>query len=110
MGRFIITKRVNNEYQFVLEANNNKIILVSEGYNTKAGCQNGIASVKTNSPYDFRYNRRISTNNKYYFNLIAENNQVIGTSEMYNTIQSRENGITSVKTNAPTANIVDRTS
>jgi uncharacterized protein len=68
MGKFKITTRTNGEYQFVLKAGNGETILVSEGYNAKSGCLNGIDSVKTNSPIDTRYDRKVSSNNKYYFN------------------------------------------
>ena len=38
------------EYRFRLKAKNGKIIAVSEGYTGKAGCLNGIESVKKNAP------------------------------------------------------------
>jgi uncharacterized protein YegP (UPF0339 family) len=44
MGKFIITQRVNKEYQFNLKAG--EIILTSEGYVQKASCHKGIESVK----------------------------------------------------------------
>ncbi len=37
------------EYRFRLKARNGKIIAVSEGYTAKAGCENGIASVRENA-------------------------------------------------------------
>lgn len=37
------------EYRFRLKARNGKIIAVSEGYTAKAGCLNGIESVKNNA-------------------------------------------------------------
>ena len=37
------------EYRFRLKARNGEIIAVSEGYTSKAGCENGIASVKKNA-------------------------------------------------------------
>ncbi|MDR2186885.1 MAG: YegP family protein [Azonexus sp.] len=43
------------------------------------------------------------------FNLKAANNQVIGTSESYETAASRDNGIESVKKNAPAAEVVEAT-
>jgi hypothetical protein len=43
--------------------------------------------------------------NKYYFTLKAENGEVIGVSETYNSKQAMENGIQSVKENAPLASI-----
>ena len=38
---------------------------------------------------------------KYYFNLKADNSQVILTSQGYTTSGARDNGIESVRTNAP---------
>ena len=38
------------EYRFRLKARNGEIIVTSEGYKAKAGCLNGIESVKKNAP------------------------------------------------------------
>ena len=38
------------EYRFRLKARNGEIIATSEGYKAKAGCINGIESVKKNAP------------------------------------------------------------
>lgn len=103
MGKFVITKRVNGEYQFNLKANNGQTILVSEGYGTKSNCKNGIESVKHNAKDDSKFDRKTAVNGKAYFNLKATNGQIIGTSEMYETAASRDNGIESVKNNAPEA-------
>jgi len=46
---------------------------------------------------------------KYRFNLIASNGEIIASSEAYESKDSCKNGIQSVKTNAPTAEIVDKT-
>ena len=43
------------------------------------------------------------------FNLKAGNSQVIGTSESYESAAARDNGIESVKKNAPDAKIEDLT-
>ena len=47
-----------------------------------------------------------SKNEQFFFNLKAANGEVIGTSEMYTTLKACENGIASVKKNAPEAPIV----
>lgn len=107
MGKFAITKRTNGEFQFNLKATNGQVILTSEGYSSKAGCQNGIDSVRTNAQNDARYDRKVSINGKYYFNLTASNGQVIGSSELYESTAGRDNGIDSVKTNAPQATVAD---
>ena len=49
-GKFEISKRSNGEYQFNLKAGNGQVILASQGYADKAGCKNGIESVKKNAP------------------------------------------------------------
>ena len=109
MGKFQIKKRSNGEFQFNLKAGNGEIILTSEGYKTRAGCDNGIESVKKNAPDDSRYDRLTSKNDKYYFNLKAGNGEIIGTSEMYESMESRDGGIDAVKRNAPVAIIDDET-
>ena len=49
-----------------------------------------------------------SQNDKYYFTLTAKNGQVIAQSQMYSSKDAAENGIASVKANAPEANIDDQ--
>jgi uncharacterized protein YegP (UPF0339 family) len=93
MGKFVITKRTNGEFQFNLKAGNGQTILASEGYTTKTNCENGIASVRTNSKDDSKFDRKTSTNGKPYFNLKATNGQIIGKSEMYESEASRDKGI-----------------
>ncbi|WP_333599489.1 YegP family protein [Flavobacterium sp.] len=107
MGKFVITKRTNGDFQFNLKATNGQVILTSQGYASKAGCENGIDSVKTNASNDARYERKTSSNNKPYFNLTATNGQIIGTSELYESTAARDNGIESVKNNAPGATVED---
>ncbi|MBX9399899.1 YegP family protein [Lysobacter sp. BMK333-48F3] len=108
-GKYVISKRSNGEFQFVLKAGNGETILGSEGYDDKGGCRNGIASVQTNSVDDERYKRKTSSNDKPYFVLTAANHQVIGTSELYSSENARDNGIASVKQNGPTTTIEDTT-
>lgn len=109
MGKFVITLRKNEEYQFSLKAGNGQEILGSEGYKQKSSCVNGIESVKKNSQDDKNFDRKESKNGKWYFNLKATNGQIIGTSEMYESSSSMENGIKSVATNAPDAPTDDQT-
>ena len=110
MGKFVITKRKNGEFQFNLKAANGQVILTSEGYTTKAACLNGVESVKKNSQVDERFDRLTAKNDKTYFNLKATNGQIIGSSQMYESEAARNNGIDSVKRNAPDASIVEELS
>jgi len=105
MGKFVISKDSKGEFRFKLKADNGQVILVSEGYSSRSGCDNGIDSVRTNSKIDERFEKKTSTNGKYYFNLKASNGQVIGTSEMYESTSGRDGGIASVQSNAPKATV-----
>ncbi|WP_312747101.1 YegP family protein [Sphingobacterium multivorum] len=105
MGKFEVKTRENGEFQFNLKAGNGQVILSSEGYTTKANCLNGVESVKKNAQDDNKFDRKTATNGKYYFNLKATNGQIIGSSEMYESASGMENGIESVKKNAPDATV-----
>lgn len=107
MGKFVIKTRANGEFQFDLKAGNGQVILTSEGYKAKASCVNGIESVKKNSQDDSKFDRKEAKNGKFYFNLKATNGQIIGSSQMYAAESGRDNGIESVKTNAPEASVED---
>ena len=71
--------------------------------------ENGIASVRTNCGSADHYELKDSTNGKFYFNLKAANHQVIGTSQMYQSKDSRDNGVASVKSNGTTQTVKDET-
>lgn len=108
-AKFEIYKDKAGEFRFRLKATNGQTILASEGYKARAGCMNGVESVRKNGPDDARYERKTTESGKFRFNLKSGNNQVIGTSESYETEKARDGGIESVKKNAPAAIIVDMT-
>ena len=107
--KFQIFKSSESEFYFRLRATGGEIVLASEGYTAKAGCQNGVESVKENSVINDRYRREDSVDDKYYFNLVAGNGEIIGTSEMYNTKASRDQGVGVVKEIAAGAPVEDTT-
>ncbi|WP_298790644.1 YegP family protein [uncultured Allomuricauda sp.] len=107
MGKFEIKTTNSGKTMFNLKAGNGQVILTSEQYNSKAACENGIESVKTNSQSDDRFERKTAKDGSPYFNLKASNGQVIGKSEMYTSTSAMENGIASVKKNAPDAAVED---
>ncbi len=109
MSKFEISRRKSGEFQFNLKAPNGQVILTSEGYSQKVSCIDGVQSVKRYASDDNRFDRKKSSNGKYYFNLKAGNGQIIGTSEMYESEASRNKGIESVKTNASSAGLNDLT-
>ena len=107
MSKFIISKRANGEFQFNIDAGNGQTILTSEGYSAKSSCENGIESVRKNSQDDSKFESKTASNGKFFFNLKATNGQVIGSSQMYESEAGRDNGIQSVKNNAPGASVVE---
>jgi len=108
-GKFELFKDRAGEFRFRLKAANGEIILASEGYKQKASAVNGIESVVKNASSDENYERKETKSGGLMFNLLAANRQVIGTSESYTSASARDNGIESVKTNAPIAKVEDLT-
>ena len=117
MSRFVI-RNVRSGIKFDLKAPNGQVIATSEVYTTEAACRNGIDSIRRNAPIahyedhtDPRY--KSVTNPKfelyedrsgeYRFRLKARNGEIIAISEAYATREGCENGIDSVRKNAPEA-------
>lgn len=106
-GAFELKKAKNGQFHFNLKAGNGEIILANEMYVAKSSAEAGIASVQANCSKDERYNKAESSNDKHYFTLKAGNHQVIGKSQMYASLASRDAGIESVKANGSTSVIQD---
>lgn len=108
-GIFELKPAAGGRFMFNLKAGNGEVILTSELYEAKASAENGIESVRKNAPLDERFGRLTSKRDEPYFVLTAANGQTIGRSEMYTTAAGMENGIESVKRNAPDARLKDLT-
>jgi len=108
-GKFELKKSKSGQFMFNLKASNGQIILTSELYNSKAAATNGIESVQKNAAKDANFERKASSKDQPYFVLKATNGQTIGKSEMYSSAKAMENGIASVKKNAPDAAVDDQT-
>ena len=118
MGKFVV-KETATGFKFDLKATNGQVIATSEVYTTKAACLNGIESVKTNcvggvedqtvegfeTVKHLKFEMYVDKAGEYRFRLKAKNGEVIAVSEGYKAKDSCENGIESVKKNAPEAEI-----
>lgn len=119
MGKFVI-RETNTGVKFDLKAGNGEVIATSEVYASEAACKNGIASVKKNAPVanvedqtvegfetvkNPKFEIYADKAGEFRFRLKATNGQVIATSEGYKAKASCENGIESVKKNAPDAEV-----
>ena len=120
-AKYQVYKDVGGKYRFRLRAANNKIVVVSQGYESKSSCLNGIESVQKNCQShiddktlgeerlsDPKYELFVDASLKFRFRLIASNGQIIGSSEAYASKQSCEKGIEAVK-NSCGAEIEDLT-
>ena len=109
-AKYQVYKDVSGKFRFRLRAANNKIVAVSQGYENKAGCINGVKSVQNNCQSyvedktvgdkmlsDPKYELFVDKALKFRFNLIAANGQVIASSEGYNSKQGCMRGIEAVK-------------
>ena len=108
-GSFVIEQGKSGKYRFNLRAGNHQVILTSETYESRAAAENGIASVRANSPNDALFERKTAKDGSTYFVLKAKNGQVVGKSEMYASNAGAEKGILSIRKHAPDTKVVDRT-
>ena len=95
-GKFECYKDKAGEFRFRLKAGNGEIVLASEGYTSKAACDNGIESVQKNCQDENCFEKTTTDSGKFRFNLKARNGQVIGTSQNYESEAARDNGIAAV--------------
>ncbi len=106
-AKFELKKSKDGQFMFNLKAANGQVILTSELYKTKASAENGIESVRKNSAREGAFEVKSNSRGEPYFILKATNGQEIGRSEYYSSKSSMDNGIASVKKNAPEARLSD---
>ncbi len=98
------------KYRFRLRAANNKIVAVSEAYESKAACMNGVMSVQKNCDSHVqdnttemsdltnpKYEVFTDVSNEFRFHLKASNGEIIAASEGYETKEGVLNGIDAVQ-------------
>ena len=120
MGKFVV-KETATGVKFDLKAGNGEVILTSEVYTTKAACLNGIESVKASAVGEVedqtvqpvqaqkhpKFELYEDKGGEFRFRLKARNGEIVAVSEGYTTKTSCENGIASVKKNAPEAELAE---
>ncbi len=106
-GKFESTVGRGGKHRFNLKAGNGQVILTSQGYSDKNGCHNGIESVRKHAARDDMFEKKTSSDGKFYFVLKASNGQVIGTSQRYASASGCSNGIASVKRHAASAKLAE---
>ncbi len=82
----------NDEYFFTYNLDG-EVVLISEGYTSEKGRDNGVASVEKNRVIEKRYKRDSLDSGRHFFNLVAGNHQEIATSAWFSSEASMEAAI-----------------
>jgi uncharacterized protein YegP (UPF0339 family) len=109
-AKYQVYEDIAGKYRFRLRAANNKIVAVSEAYESKASCMNGVKSVQTNCNSHVedktvemekltnpKYEVFTDIDSQYRFHLKASNGEIIAASEAYETKQGVLHGIEAVQ-------------
>ncbi len=122
MGKFVIDK-TKTGYTYKLKATNGQVIAVGgEVYASLDSVKNGIVSVQKNAPLAALEDQTVEgfetqkhpkfelytdKSGEFRFRLKARNGEIIAVGEGYSRKDGCENGIESVRKNAPEAEIVE---
>ena len=109
-AKYQVYRDTAGKFRFRLLAANNKIVAVSEAYESKTGCMNGVKSVQKNCDSKIedktigaeklphpKYELFTDVASKFRFNLSAPNGEIIAASEAYESKQGCMNGIEAVQ-------------
>lgn len=106
-SKYQIFQGEDSQIRFRLKSRACETLLLSEAYRSKTGAVRGIASAMQYTQNDRFYSRRLSSNYKYYFVLKSKDGRILGTSEMFESKQCRDNAIIAVKRAARSARVDD---
>lgn len=107
--KYQVYKDIGGKFRFRLRAMNNKIVAVSQAYESKTGCINGIKSVRKNCQSSIedktiegervpnpKYEIFVDASIHFRFNLVASNGEIILSSQGYTSKQGCIIGIEAV--------------
>ena len=115
-------KKVNTGIMFNLKADSGQVIATAEVCTTAASCETSIESVRRNAPIAAledqtvegfaaakcpKFEMYVDNAGEFRFRLKATNGEIIAASEGCAAKESCENGIASVRENAPVAEMVE---
>jgi len=93
--RYEIFKGQNDQFYFHLKAGNGEVILASSGHDEKDDVYSVINKVRTAANGKKNFKRKKAKDGRFYFNLMY-GEEILGTSQMYEDIQSRNSGVSAV--------------
>jgi uncharacterized protein YegP (UPF0339 family) len=84
-GKVDLYQSTDGQWRFRVVAGNNRVLLSSEAYVSKAGAENGIASVLENGVDPAQYQLNKTASGKYNLRLRAGNYEIIAFTQQYST-------------------------
>ncbi len=105
--QFEIFLSKDEEFYFRLRDSKGSIMLVSEGYTTKANAIKGIHSIKKNIGKFDKILPKESENGKFFYLIKAGNGQIIAKSSLYNSENIRNRAVRKVQKEIPESEIID---
>lgn len=97
----VLFNEATGKFRFNVHAKNGQTVLSSEQYTTEAAAFNGAFAVQAEGQKVESYTLKQNTAGGWYFNLSAQNGQIIGTSQQYTTKAAAQDGMTSLQTFLP---------
>lgn len=97
MGRYEIKKSSNGNYYYTLKAPNHETVVVGEQLTNYNDVKSAIQQSMSSSSRADKIIKRLSSSGKPYFNLVAENGAILGSSQLYSSDASLERGIESIR-------------
>ncbi len=88
---------IDGQYYFHLMAGNGQNVLRSEGYSAAAGANGGVDAVLVAGLDKHAFDVKQAKDGQWYFNLVAGNNEGIGTSELYASKSNATRGVSTVR-------------
>lgn len=95
-GRFELFVGQDGQHYFHLLAANGEKVLVSEGYASKAAAQSGVKACQANGVDANAFDLQQAKNGEWYFDLLADNGEVVATSELYSTKSNATKAINTI--------------
>jgi hypothetical protein len=92
-GKIDLYQSSDSQWRFRVVAGNGRTLLSSEAYVSKAGAENGIASVLENGVDPAQYQLNQTASGKYNLRLRAANHEIIAFTQQYSTKSSATRAI-----------------
>lgn len=105
-ARFTVFEGQNGLYYFNLKAANGEVVLSSQAYGTEADAMNATFAVTEVGTSSSNYEIKTSKDGGSYFNLKANNGEIIGSSETYYSTSNARRGRNQVIALLPSVDIL----